>query len=41
MLLSYGALPNDFLLMDYGFVCPDNPNDLVALRFDLDLINVR
>jgi hypothetical protein len=38
--LSYGPLSNDFLLMDYGFVIPDNPHDRVALRFDMDLINV-
>lgn len=40
LLLSYGNLTNDFLLMDYGFVIPDNPHDRVALRFDMDLINV-
>jgi len=40
LLLSYGPLSNDFLLMDYGFVVPGNSNDRVALRFDLDLVNV-
>jgi hypothetical protein len=38
--LSYGPLSNDFLLMDYGFVIPDNPHDRVALRFEMDLVNV-
>jgi hypothetical protein len=32
--ISYGALPNDFLLLDYGFVEEGNPHDDVALRFD-------
>lgn len=41
LLLSYGPLSNDFLLMDYGFVIPGNPHDKVALRFDMNLINVR
>jgi histone-lysine N-methyltransferase SETD3 len=40
ILLSYGQLSNDFLLMDYGFVVPSNQHDRVALRFDLDLVNV-
>ncbi|GFH20538.1 NADPH:adrenodoxin mitochondrial isoform X1 [Haematococcus lacustris] len=40
LLISYGPLPNDFLLMDYGFLQPDNPHDRVQLRFDLDLIQV-
>eukprot|EP00879_Flechtneria_rotunda_P001900 GHRR01002073.1.p1 GENE.GHRR01002073.1~~GHRR01002073.1.p1 ORF type:complete len:603 (+),score=223.44 GHRR01002073.1:581-2389(+) len=39
LLLSYGKLSNDFLLMDYGFVVPNNPHDRVALRFDMDLVN--
>ncbi|KAL6754076.1 hypothetical protein V8C86DRAFT_2713014 [Haematococcus lacustris] len=38
LLISYGPLPNDFLLMDYGFLQPDNPHDRVQLRFDLGLI---
>lgn len=40
LLLSYGKLSNDFLLMDYGFVAPNNPHDRVALRFDVELIKV-
>lgn len=40
LLLSYGKLSNDFLLMDYGFVVDDNPYDTVSLRFDVGLLNV-
>jgi histone-lysine N-methyltransferase SETD3 len=40
LLLSYGKLSNDFLLMDYGFVVPRNEYDRVALRFDIDLVKV-
>ncbi len=40
LLLSYGALSNDFLLMDYGFIVHDNPYDTVAMRFDTDLFDV-
>ncbi|KAL4519701.1 hypothetical protein Ndes2526B_g01726 [Nannochloris sp. 'desiccata'] len=38
ILLSYGDLVNDFLLLDYGFIVPDNPYDTVQLRFDRSLI---
>jgi histone-lysine N-methyltransferase SETD3 len=38
ILLSYGNLVNDFLLLDYGFIVPDNPYDTVQLRFDRNLI---
>lgn len=31
---------NDFLLIDYGFVIPGNPNDRVAVRFDPGLLEV-
>lgn len=41
MLLSYGKLSNDFLLMDYGFVVANNEYDRVALRFDIELVKVR
>jgi histone-lysine N-methyltransferase SETD3 len=34
VLLSYGPLPNDFLLLDYGFLVENNPHDAVSLRFD-------
>jgi histone-lysine N-methyltransferase SETD3 len=40
LLLNYGKLGNDFLLLDYGFIVPDNPYDRVALRFDTNLIDV-
>lgn len=38
LLLSYGKLSNDFLLMDYGFVVAANPHDAVQLRFDVGLL---
>jgi histone-lysine N-methyltransferase SETD3 len=38
ILLSYGNLPNDFFLLDYGFIVPDNPYDTVQLRFDRSLV---
>ena len=41
LLLSYGNLSNDFLLMDYGFVVPGNPFDRVQLSFSLNLLEVR
>lgn len=39
LLMSYGALPNDFLLMDYGFIIPGNPNDRAALHFTAGLLD--
>eukprot|EP00887_Chlorella_sp_A99_P000675 scaffold5.g675.t1 len=41
VLLSYGPLSNDFLLMDYGFVVEGNPHDTVQLRFHPGLIEAR
>ena len=41
LTLSYGSLSNDFLLMDYGFVVPNNPFDRVQLSFSLQLMEVR
>jgi hypothetical protein len=38
ILLSYGNLPNDFLLLDYGFVITQNPYDTVKLAFDVGFI---
>lgn len=35
--ISYGDLPNDFLLLDYGFIVENNRHDRVQLRFDLRL----
>ena len=32
--LSYGNLPNDFLLLDYGFIVDRNPHDTVKFSFD-------
>ena len=40
LLLSYGDLSNDFLLLDYGFLVDGNPHDSVQLRFDLGLLEV-
>lgn len=41
LLLSYGSLTNDYLLLDYGFVVPGNPHDAVTLRYDVGLLQVR
>jgi hypothetical protein len=38
ILLSYGKLPNDFLLLDYGFVVDGNPYDTVTLAFDVGFV---
>ena len=40
LLLNYGQLSNDFLLMDYGFLVPQNPHDRVQLRFTPELLQV-
>jgi hypothetical protein len=41
LLLSYGALDNHTLLLDYGFCVPENPYDNVALNVSIDFILVR
>lgn len=38
LLLDYGQLRNDFLLLDYGFIVENNPYDRVELRFDRNLL---
>ena len=38
--ISYGALSNDFLLLDYGFTVAGNPHDRVSLRFGFELLQV-
>lgn len=39
--LSYGNFSNDFLLMDYGFIIPDNPFDKIHLSFSLEMLEVQ
>ncbi|CAL9769094.1 unnamed protein product [Musa acuminata subsp. burmannicoides] len=39
VLLNYGSLSNDFLLLDYGFVIPSNPHDHVELKYDEALLD--
>lgn len=39
LFLNYGPLSNDILLLDYGFVLPNNPNDRVELRYDGQLLD--
>ncbi|CAN6478172.1 unnamed protein product [Victoria cruziana] len=34
VLLNYGYLCNDLLLLDYGFVIPENPYDTIELKYD-------
>lgn len=34
IFLSYGSLSNDVLLLDYGFIVPQNPYDHVELKYD-------
>ncbi|BBN19866.1 hypothetical protein MPTK1_8g14370 [Marchantia polymorpha subsp. ruderalis] len=38
--LTYGALSNDYLLLDYGFVVSENPHDRVELKYDPSLLDV-
>lgn len=40
VVLNYGPLSNDILLLDYGFVMPKNPNDRVELRYDDQLLHM-
>lgn len=40
LLLSYGALDNHTLLLDYGFMDPDNPFDNMVLSFDIEQLLV-
>ena len=40
LLLSYGALDNHTLLLDYGFMDPENPFDNMVLAFDVDQLLV-
>jgi hypothetical protein len=37
--LSYGCHPNDFFLLDYGFVITPNPYDQVELSYDGTLLD--
>jgi hypothetical protein len=41
LLLSYGALDNHTLLLDYGFLDADNPYDHMTLSFDVEQLQVR
>ena len=38
LCIDYGPWPNDYFLLDYGFIVPDNPHDNVLLKFDRSLI---
>ncbi|MCO5575337.1 hypothetical protein L7F22_029137 [Adiantum nelumboides] len=39
ILLSYGSLSNDILLLDYGFVEPQNLHDVVEMRYDKVMVD--
>ncbi|KDP38111.1 hypothetical protein JCGZ_04754 [Jatropha curcas] len=39
LLLNYGCLNNDLLLLDYGFVIPSNPYDCIELKYDGALLD--
>jgi hypothetical protein len=40
LLLSYGHLDSHTLLLDYGFIVPDNPFDQISLAFDVEKLTV-
>lgn len=40
LLLSYGALSNDYLFMDYGFIIPGNAHDRTGLHFTAGLLDI-
>ncbi|KAJ0987236.1 hypothetical protein J5N97_005592 [Dioscorea zingiberensis] len=40
VMLNYGLLSNDLFLLDYGFVVPSNPYDLIELKYDNGLLDV-
>jgi len=40
LLLSYGELDNDTLLLDYGFAVEDNPYEHAPLSFSLPLLDL-
>ncbi|KAI4313708.1 hypothetical protein L6164_026664 [Bauhinia variegata] len=39
LLLNYGCLNNDLLLLDYGFVIHSNPYDCIELKYDGALLD--
>eukprot|EP01018_Ginkgo_biloba_P038165 Gb_41393 [translate_table: standard] len=39
ILLNYGSLTNDLLLLDYGFVVPKNTHDFIELKYDMLLLD--
>lgn len=39
LVLDYGPLSNEMLLLDYGFVVPRNLHDRVELRFNCQLLD--
>ncbi|KAI4379089.1 hypothetical protein MLD38_005428 [Melastoma candidum] len=39
LFINYGALSNDLFLLDYGFVVPSNPYDMIELKYDGGLLD--
>lgn len=39
LLLNYGCLSNDLFLLDYGFVVPSNPYEVIELKYDGGLLD--